>query len=29
MLEFFWWGSVFLLVLPVMALLLALHPRAT
>jgi DHA2 family multidrug resistance protein-like MFS transporter len=27
LLEFFWWGSVFLLALPVMALLLALGPR--
>jgi DHA2 family multidrug resistance protein-like MFS transporter len=27
MLEFFWWGSVFLLAVPVMALLLALGPR--
>src|SRR5918998_1840133 len=27
MLEFFWWGSVFLLALPVMALLLVLGPR--
>ncbi len=28
MLEYFWWGSVFLLALPVMALLLVLGPRA-
>ena len=27
MLEFFWWGSVFLLALPVMAALLVLGPR--
>src|SRR5499426_4502193 len=27
LLEYFWWGSVFLLALPVMALLLALGPR--
>src|SRR3712207_2536577 len=27
MLEYFWWGSVFLLALPVMALLLVLGPR--